>query len=172
MKKTVRLIVTEACSRKCSYCCNNLSTEFACAKRVNIEQFSAVGYDELVISGGEPMLVPTLVETIVRKYRLPTYLYSALYTRECKRMLNNRLFTGISYTLHEKFGLNDRYRFYRLQKDIQEMPWVSARLKIHPSVSHMNLGIVEKIWSRIDRRPFNDESCPLPENEQLFILTQ
>ena len=151
MKKTVRLIVTEDCPRKCSYCCNKISDDFKCAKKIKATEFFATGYDEIVITGGEPMLVPDRVASIVWQCGKPAYLYTALYNDACRELLRSGMFIGISYTLHEKFSKNDWEMFLRLQKDVREMSQISARLKIHPSVNPL---IWKGTWSRVDRRPF------------------
>jgi hypothetical protein len=172
MKKTARLLVTERCPRKCSYCCNKLPGGITGATYVRAEEFSANGFDELVISGGEPMLVPKLVRKIVNRCKLPTYLYTALYNAECRDGLREGLFAGISYTLHEKFSITDYDKFYNLQDNLAQpriAKRTSARLKIHPSV---HVQVWEHVWSRVDRRPFKEDICPLPEHETLFILTE
>jgi len=175
MKRTARLIVTEACPRSCSYCCNKQPAGITTAKRCRLGEFSAKGFDEIVITGGEPMLFPERVKKIIDHCNLPTYLYTAFYNESCWDMMRQGYFAGLSYTLHEKFSETDHSRFQWLQADLVMFLKMysnnfSARLKIHPSIP--NDVIVNKaLWKRVDRRPFVD-NCPLPENEELFILTE
>lgn len=54
MKKTARVIVTLACNRKCPGCCNE-----TIGKVASIGDISVLSdYEEVVITGGEPMLNP------------------------------------------------------------------------------------------------------------------
>ncbi len=63
--KKLRLIITEKCNRKCSGCCNN---DWNIDKLPVITDFSK--YNEIIITGGEPMLYSHLIKhlcQIIRK---------------------------------------------------------------------------------------------------------
>jgi molybdenum cofactor biosynthesis enzyme MoaA len=51
--KKLRLLVTERCARSCSGCCNH---DWDLAALPTCESYA--GYDEVLLTGGEPMLYP------------------------------------------------------------------------------------------------------------------
>lgn len=78
-----RVIVTMKCNRKCKGCCNEHLGEI---NRVAFEDLFK--YDEISITGGEPMLMSERVVEMVHRLRLP-YTYETLhkqhiYTHELK----------------------------------------------------------------------------------------
>lgn len=54
MKKTARVIVTFGCNRKCPGCCNSQLPEY---RTIHSDE-ELMKYQEIVITGGEPMLIP------------------------------------------------------------------------------------------------------------------
>lgn len=54
MKKTARVIVTLKCNRNCPGCCNMNLPEY---REVHTDE-ELLDYEEIVITGGEPMLIP------------------------------------------------------------------------------------------------------------------
>ena len=77
MKKTARVIVTYNCPRNCPNCCNE---HIGNVPEVKFEDL--LKYEELVITGGEPMLIaPRVVEMIHRlqaqEYKGKIWLYTS-----------------------------------------------------------------------------------------------
>lgn len=97
----LRLLLTEDCDRSCPGCCNkdwDLDALGVC------DSFD--GYSEVLITGGEPMLYPDRVLTLIRKIRrhnpaTKIYVYTAKvdYTRAALEVLNAA--DGMTLTLHE-----------------------------------------------------------------------
>ena len=57
MKKTARVIITSKCDRKCPGCCNSKLDYTSLAKVIG--GITALkDYEEVVITGGEPMINP------------------------------------------------------------------------------------------------------------------
>lgn len=79
MKKTARVIVTFRCNRKCPGCCNLNLPEY---RKVHTDE-ELMEYQEIVITGGEPMLIPGKTLEFINRmwdkgYRGKMYLYTSL----------------------------------------------------------------------------------------------
>ena len=83
MKKTARVIVTFQCNRRCPGCCNSNLPEY---RKVHTDE-ELMGYQEIVITGGEPMLIPGKTLEFINRmwdkgYRGKMYLYTSPRFRE------------------------------------------------------------------------------------------
>lgn len=100
MKKTARVIVTLACNRKCPGCCNE-----TIGKVASIGDISVLSdYEEVVITGGEPMLNPDSLLRFIKALkkqnkRQRVYLYTACLSMDDYGKILNQL-DGITVTLH------------------------------------------------------------------------
>lgn len=66
MKKTARVIITSKCDRKCLGCCNSKLDYTSLAKVIG--GITALkDYEEVVITGGEPMINPAQLYTVIKK---------------------------------------------------------------------------------------------------------
>lgn len=63
MKKTARVIVTLKCNRNCPGCCNTNLPEY---REVHTDE-ELLDYEEIVITGGEPMLIPGKVLEFINR---------------------------------------------------------------------------------------------------------
>lgn len=85
MKKTARVIITSKCDRKCPGCCNSKLDYTSLAKVIG--GITALkDYEEVVITGGEPMINPAQLYTVIKMLRKQNkrqkiYLYTACLTR-------------------------------------------------------------------------------------------
>ena len=108
--KVARLIITLDCNRKCHYCCN---TPEMLASATHISDLSALkDYDEICITGGEPMLYPEKVisisNTLKRYNNNKIYLYTAFTNgSELPRVIRRGTIDGINFTLHESGSIVD-----------------------------------------------------------------
>ena len=176
--KKARVMVTQVCNRKCSYCCNTETMmELAQAKTLD----SIRGFDEVMITGGEPLLRPEDTEAILdvlikNNPDAKFYLYTAWcpsgHIAVLKSLLNK--LDGIQYTLHTDSSDLDLERFGRIQNLIGTRRWggypspFSARLYIVPGM-WQSFELRPDYWDRIEKKPWV-EDCPLPEGETLFTL--
>lgn len=99
--KKLRLLITDKCNRSCPGCCNK---EWDLNKLPVCTSFK--GYDEIMLTGGEPGIkVKLLLDTIklVRKEnnKAKIYLYTAFHKVLLHFDIISRL-DGITFTLHEK----------------------------------------------------------------------
>lgn len=110
MKKSLRLLVWEHCNRNCDGCCN---------KDIDLNKLQVItdytGYDEILITGGEPLLYPKKIINIVYNIGIynPTakiYVYTA-YTDDVAAFYDILGVTdGITLTLHEQSDVNENFR--------------------------------------------------------------
>lgn len=175
MKKNARLIVTLKCRRSCSYCCNNYKS-LAQLRQPITDVSSLAQYDEVLITGGEPMQNPARTMRILQLLREQNskqvvYLYTALYSLEVVAFL--RLVDGIHYTLHAEADYLDIAGFERFQSHLYSSgAKKSHRLYVNPELVGY-VPVNPRLWSRIEFKPWIDEAhCSLPPNEELFILPE
>ena len=111
--KTLRLVLFRECNRKCKGCCN---------KKVNWKKVPYVsdffGFEDVVLTGGEPLLRPGLVIDVARQIRRQNplariFLYTAMTSdiKLFKEIL--REVDGITVTIHEDV---DKGPFFQLAK--------------------------------------------------------
>lgn len=97
--KKLRLLITEACNRKCEGCCNkgfDLKALPVC-QDLNC-------WDEVYITGGEPMLRPELVRELSRDIAIDAmvYMYTAKVDNVHEAIDTLRELDGMTLTLHEQ----------------------------------------------------------------------
>lgn len=182
MKKTARVIVTYDCPRHCENCCNE---HIGKVPEVKFEDL--LKYEELVITGGEPMLLaPRVVEMIHRlqaqEYKGKIWLYtSSIKTARWADREVLKEVDGITYTLHHRPSQNDLRDVRKLNKFILEKiyPWKgkrSDRLLIdNRCYTEEVLSIIglyetgEEHWESVRPLKWRDDECPLPEGEELVF---
>ena len=171
--KKLRLIVTTKCNKSCEGCCNK---QFDINSLPTIEPNEMVQYDEIYITGGEPMEVPGIVETLIyylrtiENYQGKIIIYTTdLYTLgEIYDLCYN--IDGITVTLHDNNDLDefeDTMRRY-LEFNRQWLRGKSLRLNIFKDVKIPKKKYL-KGWIIKDNIEWID-NCPLPEGEELKRL--
>lgn len=164
--KAARVVLWTACPRDCELCCNKLD---ALDSAVRIRDISEVtGYDEVILTGGEPMLNPQRAAdaALAARHNNPgckVYIYTALWHYELGVYVN--LFDGVTYSVHEPL---DYSGFLRVQLLAEQAPNVSWRLYLSPDVD-TSLPIIPSIWDEIKSKPWLDP-CPVPKHETLYLL--
>jgi hypothetical protein len=187
--KIARLITTMACNRSCDYCCNKYDSLLS--KAIDIPTLAPIlDSDVICLTGGEPMLYPSKLISIIRElrdasHRLMTqqkiYLYSAsFYCPDFMYSLRDLIpfVDGIHFTLHAKSNVNDIMGFDALQAAIKEYKMFSElgsktfRAYIAPDIK-LPVTIQPNLWSRLEIKPWiPEEKCPLPPNETLYRLQE
>lgn len=174
--KKLRLLVTEKCHNKCPMCCNN---QFNIEKIPVVDRFD---YDEISITGGEPLLpykeTAWLVEGIKAVQHatgLPAskfYLYTAYFDFGILKACSYE-FDGICLTPHKKEDID---KFIKINAMMLKM----KRLLIIPNASfnfdcslRLNLfsdmkallpkDIDLSLWKVKEMEWIKD--CPVPEGE-------
>jgi len=156
--KKLRLLVTERCNRNCIGCCNkqwDLLTLPIC------EDFSS--FDQIMLTGGEPMLMPQIVRSIIFKIRKtnqrPIFMYTAK-VNDLQAILSTLFFLdGLTVTLHKQKDVKSFLKFNSILPDSCKK---QLRLNIFEGIriSKIDLGK----WIIKDNMKWIAD-CPLPDNE-------
>lgn len=174
MKKVARVIVTYDCNRNCENCCNE---HIENVTEVHFEDL--LKYEEIVITGGEPMIIgPRVVEMIHRLrengYRGMIWLYTAeLNVKRWADKTVIREISGINYTFHYKYTQRDltllkRLTEYLNKTDTSEMHnrlIIDSRLK--NEINWNDIGI--DAWDCVRWLEWKTGECPVPDNEELVF---
>lgn len=161
--KKLRLMLFEECNRACPGCCNNNINFDTLPFCTDYSEF-----DEIMLTGGEPMLQPKIIRQAISEIRrqtdTPIYLYTALTSDPASlaRIINS--IEGVTITLHIQDDV-DYFRqfiqYYQLQDD------KSLRLKVFKGIDLRMPRLVMLDWHIIDNLEMR-EDCPLPEGEVLM----
>lgn len=173
-KAKLRLLVTTQCNRNCSKCCNK-DWDMAGLPKISVTQ--AAKYNEIMITGGEPLLYPEKVnELMLAIISINPSARIFIYTANIRELasgstLDSSLFSGVHVTLHEDITKHE----LQLLKYMQERYPItfktkSMRLQIFPDIKR-KISITPKLWKRIT---FNQwiENCPLPIDEDFMQLEE
>lgn len=170
MKRTARVIVTYKCNRNCPGCCN--SKLFNVRKVNNISELK--DYEEVVLTGGEPMLFADsllkLIKELRRQNRIQKiFLYTACMEMDNYTKILNQL-DGITVTLHAEATDNDiRNLKYMSEKLYGE--YLDMRLFIDKRVydKYDLSNICMKTWDVVRKLQWK-EKCEPAENEDLLYF--
>lgn len=168
MNNKLRLVVTDKCHNKCSMCCNN---------RFDLKSLPVVDrwdYDEIMVTGGEPMLFPYAVYNLLfilktlsaytdKRPRL--YMYTALPTFSVLKLLN--LLDGVVVTPHT---LKDVTKLIHLNSRLiegkEKFIEKSLRLNLFPEVRKLIPYDTDlSMWKIKEIQWIKD--CPVPVGEDL-----
>jgi len=170
MKKSIkklRLLLFSECDRSCRGCCNkdwDLTALPECT--------DYTGYDEIILTGGEPLLRPDLVRRtiheILAQTEAPIYLYTAKVNGPAifERIL--ALLDGVTLTLHSRKDVKEFkiLNNYLLQT---QLPGKSLRLNVFAGISLT--GIDLSLWT-VKKNIKWIKDCPLPVEEVFMRLKQ
>ncbi len=173
-KTTARVIVTYKCNRSCPGCCNTHENSVRKIEDIN----ELLKYDEIVITGGEPMLIKEklfhfLLQLRNMEYNGKIYMYTAfwnhgIYSHEILDTLD-----GITFTIHAEATKQDIVSFKQLSNIIGFKPHLNSRLFIdsrlftHPEALQRRVSM----WDENRKLEWKDE-CKPAEHEELveFLL--
>lgn len=173
MNTKLRLLVTGKCHNKCPLCCNN---------RFDFTELQVVDpdisrYDEINITGGEPLLFPAKLLSLLLFFRgleeytgrkQVLYLYTSVLPH--KGMLDSSILTlldGICYTPHTVEAAKEFLEYEKYVRNIAVMTTNrlnSLRLNVFPEVEKV-LGDLSDLpmWKVKKIQWLKD--CPVPEGE-------
>ena len=170
MKKTARVIVTLACNRKCPGCCNE-----TIGKVASIGDISVLSdYEEVVITGGEPMLNPDSLLRFIKALkkqnkRQRVYLYTACLSMDDYGKILNQL-DGITVTLDAEATDDDirnlKYMSHNLYgEDLDMRLFIDRRVYEKYDLSNICL----KTWDVVRKLEWK-EKCDPADNEDLLLF--
>lgn len=172
MKKTARVIVTFGCNRKCPGCCNSQLPEH---RTIHSDE-ELMKYQEIVITGGEPMLIPGKVLEFINRmwdkgYRGKMYLYTSLWNGKgiSKEILKE--LDGLTFTLHAECTDADIIALKNLSnsgilqnKDFGSRLIIDKRVYDRYDLSNINFSR----WDIIRKLEWK-EKCSPASNEDLLV---
>ena len=164
--KKLRLLLFDTCNRSCAGCCNK---GYDLEGLPVLQDFSS--WDEVYLTGGEPMLNPALVfETICRFHATARhYLYTAK-VGDLPAVLSLLTFlAGLTLTLHDQ---GDVAPFLVLNERLLRSlnPRWSLRLNVFRGVT-IPEGTDLSLW-QVKPDMVWVKDCPIPEGEVFMRLNQ
>ncbi len=171
MNRKLRLVVTDRCHNSCPMCCNN---RFDLSALPIVEHWN---YDEIMLTGGEPMLFPNQIYNLIYTLRDQSqylqsepklYLYTALPKMgplyDFIDILD--LLDGVVVTPHTKKDAEDfKFANAKILSLKDRFAHKSLRLNIFPEVKPYLEGIDLSMWQIKEMQWIKD--CPVPEGEDL-----
>jgi len=164
--KILRLLLFSECNRACVGCCNSQWDLQSLPVNDSFRE-----YDQIILTGGEPMLHPDIVVNtcieIRRETNVPIFMYTAKIDRPLEIIALFNWLDGITVTLHEHYDIID---FMKLQNYLERFYTdnKSLRLNVFDNVSIKGIDTYGwEVKSGIQWIP----NCPLPENEVFKRLT-
>ena len=162
MKTKLRLLVTEECNRNCDGCCNK---DYDLKNLPVVDSFE--GYDEIIITGGEPLLYKKTVSDVLSRIKIENksakiILYTARTTKPTYFIILLSFIDGVTITLHEQ---SDVEPFLELAKIIKKSTYPkekSLRLNIFEGIGIDTSRLKE--W-KIKKDMVWIKDCPLPKDE-------
>ena len=179
MEKKARLIYTLECNRNCEGCCND-SLDMCTIKTIDSIQ-DLNDYNEMIITGGEPMLNVKKLKKFIQQLRenngtrhAKIIIQTAYYHDGIHRIANRTLLreiNGLNYTLHDNPSLADMIRLRALIKDLEVVSShgifrlnIDARVYSTHDLSNLNLTVFDEV-----RKMAWKDDCPLPSGEELLL---
>lgn len=163
--RKLRLLLWEDCLRECDGCCNqdwDLKSLPVCR--------DYLGYQLIMLTGGEPLLYPERLRQIITGIRAATSARLILYSAANgdPELLHQfaSLTDGLTLTLHEQ---SDVEPFLRFLEKLKQMPLAgkSWRLNIFKGVSFDAAGLS---WWQVKYEIVWVKNSPLPANEEFMRL--
>lgn len=177
MNKKLRLLVTAKCHNKCPMCCNN---QFDIEKIPVVDRFD---YDEISITGGEPLLVDCggmtghlvdSIKVIQQAMGLPTskfYLHTSYFGFVTLRGCSYD-FDGICLTPHKKADIEEFIDINAMMLEQKKSgytknifnPYCSLRLNLFADMKALLPKDIDlSLWKVKEMEWMKD--CPVPEGE-------
>jgi len=157
--KKLRLLLFPDCDRNCNGCCNR---DWDLDALPMCRDFSP--YDEVLLTGGEPMLHPNLVHRAIRQIRRTSdadvYLYTANVIRNHRTHDVLAAADGICVTLHEQCDVRPWLRFAFTSQELTA--YRSCRLHVFAGVKLPR--VLPADWQIKEGLEWQPD-CPLPEGE-------
>jgi organic radical activating enzyme len=158
----LRLLFTKKCNRSCPGCCNK-DWELDLLPKCK----DLVGFDEIIITGGEPLLFVNELSELILNIRKQTTAKIFIYTAMVENIkgFNTilKLVDGITLTLHTK---EDLPHFRLLENNLIDTTNKSMRLN---SFKEVGLKRCRSYWNLKNNMEWI-ENCPLPKDEVFMRL--
>ena len=146
--KILRLLLFSSCNRTCAGCCNK---QWDLDALPVVDDFS--GYGMVILTGGEPMLAPTLVATAALYIHTQTMAPIILYTARPEGLPGVMPYLdGVTVTLHDQMDV----------PPFLELPKLNGSLRVNV---FKGVDVPDVPGWTMKRDMEWIENCPLPEDE-------
>lgn len=163
--RKLRLLLFEDCDRRCPGCCNN---DWDLEKLPVCKDF--FHYDQIILTGGEPMLKPLVVRDTIAKIRKEApfsaiWVYTAKISDDVASMMILLKSDGITVTLHSQQDVEAWEQFANMVREwgVQRILRLNIFKGIDISACNTAGWIVKDDIEWI-------KDCPLPEGEIFMRL--
>jgi organic radical activating enzyme len=169
----LRLLLFSECNRNCKGCCNK---DWDLTNLPKCNSFTNTNYEQILLTGGEPMLHPDIIRNTVKKIReqtknVPIYMYTA----NCEDIMTLTdildITDGITLTLHTPKDVKTFIEFNNFlnmqHHKVEYLKSKSLRLNVFHGISLK--GIDTSCWI-IKKDMKWIKNCPLPKDEVLKRL--
>lgn len=171
--RKLRLLVTTLCPNKCPLCCNN-SWDFSKLPVVN-----RWNYDEIMFTGGEPLLFPDKVATLAKSIKTIAKeegnnpkLY--IYTAVCDIIKVTSVIQYVDGIVLTPHNLSDIPKFIDLNnfmKNNNSFNGKSMRLNLFSNIKEaLPIDIDLSMWHIKDMEWIKD--CPVPKGEDFRRVSE
>lgn len=174
--KSLRLLVTKQCNRHCAGCCNK---DWDLDNLPVVKSFK--GFDEIILTGGEPSLQRRLLLRIILRIRLENPTAKIIIYTADVNFLTHYIMTyvdGITLTLHDKHDSKLLELFETFRKDLRSQVTFTDLPDTRYYIGSLNLkktlrlnvfkGVkIPKLYNNwvIQKDMIWIKDCPLPKNE-------
>lgn len=158
--KKLRLLLFSECQKTCAGCCNkdwDLNSLPVCT------DYS--GYDQIMLTGGEPMLHPDMVLAVIKEIRETSrakiYVYTAKVDDLASTLSVIKASDGICLTLHDQEDVEPFHVLDFYLDVIEDIGLYSMRLNVFKGINPNRVSGWWKVKSNIEWI----KNCPLPVDE-------
>jgi organic radical activating enzyme len=176
-KTTARVLITKDCPRNCTYCCNKyplVKDSITTIKEIML----LYPYEQVIITGGEPLLYPVYVIGLIARLRelnpkQTIFLYTAQYSKYFEDIC--KLVDGLTFTIHDA-NPNNVEILRQVQYDIMRAATSkkSFRLSFNPNIGN-ELPIIPSVWTSIKLKHWftkEEQGVVIPPSELLYYLDE
>ena len=164
--KKLRLLLFADCDRNCAGCCNKDWDLVSLPPCTNYAQF-----DEIMLTGGEPMIAPQLVHSAIKRIRKHTtakiYLYTAKTNAPNELVHVARRLDGLTVTLHTIEDFMSFIEFSSVLRNCYFMSYtrMSLRLNVFEGIAGDKELLARFPEWKIKNNMTWIKNCPLPTDE-------
>jgi hypothetical protein len=163
--KKARVIVTYDCDRDCRGCCNK-NWKYDPPKPIK----SFKGFSEVIITGGEPLLFPRKLGTLItqiRKENSEAKIFVYTSATELPWLIKglSQFVDGLCLTLHDKLDVS-YFNEFQIYNTFSFFRGKSMRLNIFRRIDYPFNTSGWKVKANIRWK----KDCPLPKDETLYRL--
>jgi len=173
MKAITRIIITMDCHRNCNYCINQYPSVVEQANIIS-GPGSIPSYGTYVITGGEPLLDPDKLKSLIGSLRTinPSsriYFHTTLFNGDLFDVLN--IADGITLTLHDDMSRAELVNFKLVQENFGIFDRGDRTLFLNIGEGFRDTDIVQwELWDQIKRMRWLDGDNFEMTFEDLYIL--